>query len=340
MTWHQPIITTLGFGGALFHVWNHAIFKGLLFLGAGHVVHATHTREIDRLGGLFKTMPVVGGMFLVASAAICGLPPFNGFVSEWLLYLGLFHGAQSFSHFSLFVSIAGIVGIAFAGALAVACFTKVFGVIFLGEPRSELGKAAHEASISLLFPMGVLAFLCLAIGLYPQAIWPYTQSVLEGFIPHSNLLPLEGTTLALANVSGFFLFFTGLLLFLLLIYRVLVWRKKLRRTVTWDCAYPAPTPRMQYTASSFAEPLQYFFSPLLKPHVQFKKPLGYFPVVEKFEEHTEDLAERTLFAPLFAKTARLFAWVKGLQRSRVQNYLALIFVTLILLLLGEVWFGL
>ena len=157
----------LGLGGALLHVWNHALFKSLLFLSAGSVIHATGTREIDRLGGLAKAMPRTSLAFLVGAVAICGLPPLNGFVSELLIYLGLFGtlgiGEGGACPMAAFAAPA----LALIGGLAVACFVKVFGVVFLGTARSEDARHAHESAWSMLGPMGVLMGCCLFIGLFP-----------------------------------------------------------------------------------------------------------------------------------------------------------------------------
>ncbi|MGH9485263.1 MAG: proton-conducting transporter membrane subunit, partial [Terriglobales bacterium] len=166
-TLHRPIWVVLGLSGCLLHVWNHGLFKALLFLGAGSVQHATRTREIDRLGGLARRMPWTAGLFLVGAVAICGLPPLNGFVSELLIYLGLLRtmggGEAAWLPAALGLPVLGLIG-----ALALACFVKVYGVIFLGAPRTEVAVDAHEAGIRMLVPMALLALACAAIGLAPQ----------------------------------------------------------------------------------------------------------------------------------------------------------------------------
>lgn len=319
MTLDKPILQILGFAGALFHVWNHALFKGLLFLGAGSVARATHTLLIDRMGGLFKKMPVTGTTFLIASAAICGLPPLNGFVSEWLIYLGLFHAAQSLSQFPFFVAAAGIIGIAFAGGLALACFTKVFGIIFLGEPRQPLTEPSPEAPLSMLWPMGLLSALCIFLGLFPALVFPLLISVASKWAPllpfYARHYPVFSSLMTLQIVLALFL---GFLLLFFLAGGFFFGRKKARPAVTWDCGFAAPSPRMQYTAASFAQPVGAFF---------------------RLGEHPEDLSEKVLLAPLFEKVSRFFAWIRKGQRSQVQDHLKWIFATLIILLLWEVWIG-
>jgi len=150
----------LGIAGGLLHVWNHGLFKGLLFLAAGSVIHATRTREIDRLGGLLKPMPRTGLAFLVGATAISGLPPLNGFISELLIYVGLFRATTAGSGRLWIAAALSAAGLALIGALAVACFVKVFSAVFLGVPRSEATARAHEANWKMTAPMGVLALLC------------------------------------------------------------------------------------------------------------------------------------------------------------------------------------
>ena len=334
-TWNEPMTMTLGFGGALFHVWNHAILKGMLFLGAGNILHVTHTRAIDRMGGLLKIMPVTGGLLIGPAAALSGLPPFNAFLSEWLLYRGLFSGVQSLSGLPLFMSIVGIIGLALAGGLILAAFAKMVGIIFLGEPRQEFRKTQEF----LWLPSAILGILGLAGALAPLAVWPAVISAVRGLYP--SLPPLTGAEIApsLGLIGRIFFSFFLVSAFLTLLWRLRVRRLSYRQAVTWDCGYALPGPRMQYTASSFVEPLAAVFRPLLKPRVQETKPAALFPGPASFSEHTEDVAERGLFKPLFGSLTESFLFLKRLQKGRIQGYLALILAVLVLLLLWEVWFG-
>ncbi len=335
----NAVVTVLGLGGALFHVLNHAIFKGLLFLCAGSVAHAVHSLIIDRLGGLLKKIPVTGVTFLIASLAICGLPPFNGFISEWLIYVGLFKGAQSFYGYPVLLSAAGILGIAFAGGLAVACFTKVFGVVFLGEARNEISEKCHEPSCLLLVPMIFLAILCLSIGLYPLPVWTMLLSAVQTIFPNLHIIE---TGWILSSLRFIGILFAVVLVFiaLLLFVRRLIFRTRpIDKTVTWDCGYAYPTVRMQYTASSFAEPIGAFFKPVLKPLINFDKLGGVFPKPQKFEEHIYDIAEKSIFDPMFKYIRVVLLSIKKRKKSTIQSYLSLIFITLIILFVLEVWFG-
>ena len=189
----SPMLAFLGFAGGLLHVVNHALFKGLLFMGAGSVAHGAHTREIDHLGGLLKRMPWTAGTFLVGAVAISGLPPFNGFVSEFLIYIGSFKGATSMKGGIAVALFAVIGGLALIGGLATACFTKAFGMVFLGEARSEEPRHARESEGSMLAPMAILAAGCFAVGLLGFLIirvMPVVLASLLGTRPNtSDLTP-------------------------------------------------------------------------------------------------------------------------------------------------------
>ena len=178
----EPALVMLGLGGAALHVVNHALFKSLLFLGAGAVQHATGTRELDLLGGLARPMRATAILFLVGAAAICGLPPLNGFVSEWLVYLGFLAAMERGGHELFAFAVLGVPVLALVGGLAAGCFAKVVGVVFLGTPRSAHARAAHEAPRTMLAPMAILAGACIAIGLAPAAVLPALVRVGPGLV--------------------------------------------------------------------------------------------------------------------------------------------------------------
>ena len=183
----QPIMAVLGFSGGLLHVLNHAIFKSLLFMGAGVVLKNTGTRTIDVLGGLIKRMKITGTTFLIGSLAISGLPPFNGFVSELFIYLGAFRGV-ALDRSAFVLSLAAIVGLAIIGGLAMALFTKVVGVVFQGEPRSEAAAAAGEKGPAMLIPMMILATACILIGVFPRLFFIMSLKAVDALgLPYGSL---------------------------------------------------------------------------------------------------------------------------------------------------------
>lgn len=316
----SPVLATLGFAGGLLHVLNHATFKGLLFLGAGAVAHATGTRNVERLGGLLRRMPGTGAAFLVGAVAICGLPPFNGFVSEFLVYAGAFHSILSADAVAL-GGLVAVIALALIGGLAAACFAKAFGIVFLGEPRSAAAAAAHEVSVSMRGPMVALAALCLAIGLGAGAALRLVQPAVAQLAgtaaafaggPAVWLFPISATALLLALLAG--------TVVLVLARRRLLANRPVRETVTWDCGYAAPAARMQYTATGFAQPLTHGAAALLRPHVERRLPEGVFPAAASFHDETPDIAREWLFDPLFRKAARLLGRLRWLQQGRVHGY--------------------
>lgn len=337
----DTLLVFLSFGGSLLHILNHTIFKGLLFLGAGSLLHSVHTRSIEQLGGLLKKMPITGTTFLIGAGAISALPPFNGFISEFLIYFGLFRGAQTLGGFSLFLAIVGIIGMAFVGGLALACFSKVFGIVFLGETRNQQLEEIHEVPRTMQIPLIILAILCLLGGLFPQFIFPYLAQTLEVISPalKINFHESDKVLAILTPLVQASLLFLSLSVALFFLSRLIYQRRSVRRAVTWDCGYTKPSPRMQYTSSSFGQPIAVFFRALLQPHLKFKKPSGIFPDSSSFSVIIADLAEKHLFLPLFHQVGAGLGFIRKIQKGRIQNYLALIFVTLILLLLWEVWFG-
>jgi hydrogenase-4 component B len=329
-------MAALGFAGALLHVVNHAIFKGLLFLGAGSVLHGTGTGDIDHLGGLYKRMPWTGTTFLIGAAAISGLPPLNGFVSEFLIYFGAFTGVVGAPPVVVVSGLAVIVALALIGGLAAACFAKAFGIIFLGEPRSDHVRHAHEANGLMRGPMVVLAACCLLIGflapLAVRAVMPAvgmlipvsTQALNEGIAP--VLAPLGWIT---AGCTAF----AALVGLLALLRAALLSKRTVGETGTWDCGYAQPTARMQYTASSFAQPLMAVFKGLLGTRSVGTKPQGTFPATASFASETPDPFRSRFYDPLFTRTLGLLAHLRGAQHGRVQMYVLYIALTLIAFLL-------
>jgi hydrogenase-4 component B len=329
-------LVVLGLGGGLLHVWNHGLFKGLLFLAAGSVIHTTGTRDIDRLGGLFKVMPRTGLAFLVGATAISGLPPLNGFISELLIYLGLFRATTGGSGTLWMASALSAAGLALVGALAVACFVKVFGAVFLGAPRSEATERAHEADWKLVAPMGLLAALCAVVGFGPLLVAPVLDRVAGAWAPDlagslhrtATLAPLLPVT-----VVGVLLAATVAALAGWLSART---RHAPASVGTWDCGFAAPSARMQYTSSSFAEMLVGMFRWALRPKVHGYRPQGPFPAADRFTSHVPDAVLDGLLVPGGQAAVRGFRWLRWLQRGSIHAYLLYILATLVWLL---VWHG-
>jgi hydrogenase-4 component B len=330
----MPLVAVIGFAGGLLHVLNHAIFKSLLFLGAGAVAVRAGTRDMDRLGGLLKRMPRTGIAFFIGAAAIAGVPPLNGFVSELLIFFAGYDGIAQGSALVVATAGAAVAALGLIGGLAVACFTKVFGIVFLGEPRSPQAEQAHEANALMTGPMLVLASLCGLIALTS----PLILGVFEGILPNLTHLSaaacsfrldravytLEGFLVAAAAVIGM----AGVLVWA---RRSLLSGRSQTIVATWDCGYVKPSVRMQYTSSSFAQPLVDLFAPILRTHKHLEAPTGHFPSSASIRTHTADPFRRFFFDPLFAAVRRALIAGHVLQHGRVHLYVLYIALTLLIL---------
>ncbi|MGC8559868.1 MAG: proton-conducting transporter membrane subunit [Phycisphaerae bacterium] len=328
----HPVWEVLGIAGCLLHVWNHALFKSLLFFSAGSVISAARTRQIDSLGGLARHMAWSSNLFLVGAMAICGLPPLNGFVSELLIYLGLFHPVAG-KDSGVWASIsADAVILAVVGSLAVACFVKVYGVVFLGSPRTEHAAKVHESPRSMMAPMLLLAGLCGLVGVFPlvvlvplshaAAAWmgrAHVQGMLSRAFPWGPLTVLNFSLVAVA-VAVFTL------------VRILRRFVHVSRAPTWGCGYSAIGSRMQYTGTSFAGILVGLWSWVLRPLAHGKATIGLFP---KPVEHETEIP------PFITDRATQSLWhyiqlgarpIRRLQQGSVQQYLIYMLLAVVVLM--------
>src|SRR5664280_2391637 len=265
---NNTALSLLGFSGGLLHVMNHSLFKSLLFFNAGSVYQATHTRNIEQLGGLMKKMPYTSILFLIGSLAICGLPPFNGFISEYLIYLGMFKSLSAANLYQSIIILGTIVGFTLIGGLAIFCFTKAFGIVFLGEPRSEKALIAKEVGKDMIFPQYITIAFIVLIGLASAYfVKPVFNIVTQAFGLSGNSMVSESTVKNLTQISilsGIFI----LTIIVLLVYRHFHLKtKRIDVGPTWGCGYSAGTAKQQYTATSYA----YNFNHLAKPILQTKK---------------------------------------------------------------------
>lgn len=325
-------VAVLGFAGGLLHVLNHATFKGLLFLGAGSVVHATGERNMERLGGLMKVLPFTGVSFVIASAAISGLPPLNGFVSEFLIFFGALRGMSEAALQPTLLA-AVLVGLGLIGGLATACFAKVCGIVFLGTPRQEEQFKGHSEHPGMVAPMLVLAAVCVFIGVLPvfalRLVWP-ASSMMTG-VPQANLLASDLSSI-LMRITLLAALTVGLAVALALLRKSLLARRRVVIAPTWGCGYEAPSPRMQYTASSFAQPLLRVFRYVTPPRQHLHRPEGYFSTEASFRSETPDPLLAKLYRPFLSGIERVSSSLHRLQHGRIHIYLLYIFSTLVALL--------
>jgi hydrogenase-4 component B len=323
----HPEWVALGLAGCLLHVWNHSFFKSLLFFCAGAVVHGARTRQIDRLGGMAKAMPWTATCFLIGAVAICGLPPLNGFVSEWFVYLGLFKTALSGGT----AAMVGVPVLAMVGALAIACFVKVYGTVFLGEPRTAAAARAHEAPLSMRVPMAVLAAVCVLLGLAPLLVSPLLDATTTCWLAGTGTTatPLRNSA-PLGVLSVLAVSLTLSLAGLWAVVRRLSGSP--RSGLTWDCGYARPTSRMQYTATSFAQMLVLLFIRILRPHGRRPRVLGLFPLPTHMLSHVDDAVLDRLLLPAGLRIEGWFTWFHRFQRGLTQHYVLYVLLTLLVLL--------
>jgi hydrogenase-4 component B len=337
-TSHLPALAALGYGGALVHVVNHGFFKGLLFLGAGAVTHSTGTRDIDRLGGIAKRMPGTALAFLVGSVAISALPPLNGFVSEFLLYLGAYNGTTSGALGNAAPVVASIAGLALIGGLAAACFAKAFGIVFLGEPRTPDAASVHEVDGAMRAPMFILAGACLIIGLGSPAVLRALSgavSAVSGLAPGAVRAQFDNTGASLRGVSIAAVALIAVVGGLAAFRRWLLARHEIGSTVTWDCGYARPTARMQYSASSFAQPFTDFFAFTLRTRTTASTLEGYFPEKASLATETPDFYRESVYRPAFAALGAAISRLRFLQHGNLHLYVLNIAVVLVALLVWQ-----
>jgi formate hydrogenlyase subunit 3/multisubunit Na+/H+ antiporter MnhD subunit len=332
-----PAMAYLGYAGGLLHILNHACFKGLLFLAAGAVAQGTHTRDLDKLGGLLQRMPRTGALFAIGAAAICGLPPLNGLVGELAIYLG---GLRAIAGLGATGALAGalvVIALALAGGLAAACFARAFGIAFLGEPRTAHAATAHEASRWLTAPMVVLAGLCVALGLAAPFLLAPLRTVVAVVAGPAVVVraDLASAVAPLRMVTVLALAFWLALGLLVLLRRRLLAGRVVTTAVTWDCGYAAPTARMQYTASSFAQPLVDLFPFVLRGSRHGEPVADLFPANTTLTTRTPDPLHHEVYGPIFASIARLTARRRPLQGGQTQLYVLYIAVTLLALLVWK-----
>jgi formate hydrogenlyase subunit 3/multisubunit Na+/H+ antiporter MnhD subunit len=338
MAWAAALALT----AALLHVFNHSLFKSLLFFGAGAVLTATGERDMEHLGGLIHRMPQTAFAFLIGCAAISALPPLNGFVSEWLTFQAILLSPQLPSWGLKFLIPAVGALLALSAALAAACFVKAFGVTFLGRARTPAARDAVETDQFSLAAMFFLAALCLVAGILPglfiDALAPVVQALAGARMPaQSGVEWLSVVPIAQSRSS-----YNGLLVFLFMVISgglaaVAIHRlasDKLRRAPAWDCGYPDPSPATQYTASSFAQPIRRVFgSAVFRAREQVTMPLPGDPRPARLEVTLHDPAWETVYAPLAAGIGLAAERLNGLQFLTIRQFLSLVFAALVILLL-------
>ena len=348
ISFHQPALAALALVAGLYHTLNHACFKGLLFLGAGAVLHATGTRNMEELGGLIRRLPWTAFFFLLGAVAISGLPPLNGFVSEWLTYQALLQGFGATQVAVRLIFPIGGALLALTGALAAACFVKAVGITFLSLPRSPHAERAHEAPRSMLFGMATLGLACVVLGLFPMAFLPLLDPVTQELLQQEispQLIAGNGWMLTSLSVErgaistpGMAALFLALLPLPLALWLVFARRGRHRVDETWDCGLDRLTPQMEYTATAYSKPLRMIFQAIYRPRRRIQADFAvsrYFTKSIRFESHIEPTFEQLIYRPVNRAILRFSRRVRRVQTGSLSAYLFYIFMTLLILLLWE-----
>jgi hydrogenase-4 component B len=334
-------LAALGLLGAFTHLLNHSAFKGLLFLGAGEVLHATGTVRLDHLGGLQKRLPRTSVLFLIGAASIMALPPLTGFSGELLLYLGLAKGYAAHGLLEQIGLLGSFFALAAVGGLVFVCFAKAYGLAFLGEPRSGAAARAKEPALAALWPLAVPALACLLGGLGAPAVMSFARAAAALPLAQYPAVTAQAADaagqaadiLVRVALAGLAL---GVLAGLLLLLRAALLRgRSVRKFRTWDCGFVAPDARMQYSGSSFSEPVSAAIGPAIFATQTLEAPAGYFPRRASLSVTPRDLLETFFFAPAFELIRRLCDQAKVLQHGRIHLYILYILAVLVGLLLWK-----
>ncbi len=343
-------LAVLALAAALLHVFNHAVFKSLLFLGAGAVLVATGERDMEHQGGLIHRMPKTAFLFLIGATAISALPPFNGFISEWLTFQAILSGAL-LPQWLLKFAVVGAM-LALAAALAAVCFVKAFGVVFLGRPRRGPAATAHEAGPLMLGAMGVFAATCVVVGVLPQSVLALVNGVTRTLLPIAATLPIETlppeAALPLAGLpwlaplgpdhgsySGLVILIAVAALTGLLVGGIHRFAgNRLRRSPPWDCGFPDARPETQYTASSFAQPIRRVFgTAIFAARERIEMPALGSTAPARLVVSLHDPVWEGIYAPISAAVGWVATRINVVQFQTIRRYLTLMFAALVLLLL-------
>ncbi len=314
----------LGFSGALLHTLNHSLFKSLLFYSTGNVLQAVHTVNVEKLGGLIKKMPHTALLFLAAAIAICGLPPLNGFISEFLIYGGLYNWLYSASLLSLITIVFSIVGLVLIGGLAILCFTKAFGIVFLGNSRFVDISEVKETGAGQLIPMYAAASLMIMIGLFPSLFISMLQRPVNLFthdvVFNLNLIKV-GSIDSLEVINRLFLVFILLVLFIMLLRKMAGRKKIIHSGPTWGCGYSAAGSKLQYTANSFVRSYSKLAKPILDIEKKEMEITEVFPLEKRYETESYDKMERILIDRPVGLINKFLEYFTFLQNGRLQRYI-------------------
>ena len=324
---NNPLMASLGFAGALMHTLNHSLFKPLLFYLSGNILVSTHSLEPDSLGGLGKRMPHTAILFLIGTGAISALPLMNGFISEFAIFLSILSGFRESNLGSTLASILAGSGFAFVSALALIAFSKVFSIVFGGEPRSPQANKAGEVSLGMLFSPFILAFVCLILGIFGRFALLFVLPLAQPFGLDLAVLTGFGNTLSGISIILLLLIFGFAVIYLL--------KRRLSSRFlypTWACGYQKLSPKLQYTGSAFINPLAYFLKPLMHKTAVKQQVEGYFPLKMEYEEEVRDYVDKGIIQFLCRVLNRFYGFFAHIHNGKTNSYITYLLLALLALL--------
>jgi len=337
---NNNLLIFLGFGGALLHVLNHSLFKSLLFYSAGSVYQQTHTRDMEKLGGLAKRMPQTAVIFLIGAIAIGGIPPFNGFISEFIIYCGLLNGIQSTNIAQTTLIILSLAGMSIIGGISILTFTKTFGTLFLGTPRQPLKHEPTEVSRIMLVPQYIVIILMLFVAFVPGFFLNLIAQVLSNVLPflQPGYTDFFRYLAVMQNISFSSIILIVVIGAIYLIRKALSSKKETIYDSTWGCGYIAPTPRIQYTGKSYSKSLGKLFHFILIEKKDYKElqPKEIFPENRKYQSFYLDFFEQKIINPIIKQLLIIIDLFKFVQNGKVQRYVLYGIIFILIVFLGTI----
>ncbi len=338
-----PELAAFGLIAGLYHTINHAMFKSLLFMGAGSIIFSSHTRNIEEYGGLIKKMPWTALFFLIGSISISALPPFNGFVSEWLTFQAQLLSINLSDNIIKILVLFSGAGLALTGALAAACFVKAFGISFLALPRSSHAEHSKEVPVPMLIGMLVLSLMCIILGIMPF----YFLKIIDLIslqITGASIISKLDVNFSVATISSFpammstpwIAFLVFILLPLPIIIFLITWRRLQRTYETWGCGQPVQTERNEYTATAFSKPFRMWLGSIFRPRREIQitySGSSFFKDKMVFESEIELIFEKYLYNPVIRVAIMVSRKMRIIQIGYIQTYLLYIFITLVIALI-------
>jgi formate hydrogenlyase subunit 3/multisubunit Na+/H+ antiporter MnhD subunit len=336
------LLIAFGFAGALLHTLNHSLFKSLLFFSAGSVYQQTHTRDMEKLGGLVNRMPQTAVLFLLGGMAIGGLPPFNGFVSEFLLYSGILIGIKSIGITYISLMIFSLTGLVLTGGISILSFTKAFGTIFLGSPRNHLQQQPREVTWSMRLPQYFVLIIMLSIGLFPPFYFSLVNSVVSKMSLANSPEGLSIPPLSAHSISAIGKFSILFILLAILVYFIrkgLSYRRPIAEYPTWGCGYGNPSSKMQYTGKSFSKSLGKLLNFIVLEKKKYKEipPDEIFPAQRRYSSHYNDFFISKIFDGIVGRLLYSLNYFQFIQNGKIQLYILYGVFFIVLVFLGTMF---